>query len=290
MKYHGLELNSYNKKDLGIDKIDLKYYKREKFGQIKLILNEIMFIEHMKSLKEKCTPFHVCGGAPGIHYDLLSDMYPEIEFILYDKREFYENLKKKKNIKLINKYVNEDVVRREFDPSGVFISDIRSLDITKLKNNNNPLYKALIMKDMYSQLSYFYSSKCKYGMLKFKVIDNCMASYPEGLLWIQPYINTNELRLVLNKANDFITYDGKEIDDQCQMINNYWRQTDNLQVDNQKIRDIIDNNKNLHYNFDTISLIDILLKANKIKWLESILKYLDEKKNKKNKLNDKSDD
>lgn len=297
MKYHGLDIYLYKEKELeklGITNIDTKYYSRSKIGQLKLLLNEIQFINELKQKNINPSPFQVCGGAPGIHYDILSDMYPDIIFILYDKQDFYEKLKNKKNIILKKKYVTNEIVTNEFDSNGVFISDMRTINIETYKPHTERIYKTIIMKDMYDQLSFFYTSKCTYGMLKFKVVDGLKISYPSGLVWMQPYINSNELRLVLTKDDPYIIYDGDEIDIKCQLINNYWRQSDSIQIsDNIKnkkqIQNIIDNNRNLHYKWDTIALLDIIINANQLKWLDKILKYIEIRNEKESdKLNKKS--
>lgn len=276
IKYEGLELNNY-KFDSKIH-TNTTYYEKSKIGQLKLLLNEIDFIEWLiKDKKINPSPFQVAGGGPGIHYELLADMYPKIQFVLYDKTPFYTKLKDKSNITLKDKYVTNDLASNEFDKNGIFISDIRSSEIEDNKDrfNNTLKYETIILNDMYSQLNYLINSKCKYGLLKFKVPDTCTCSYIDGILKIQPFINTNELRLFvdMNINKKFKIYDGKIIDDTCQLINNYWRTTNTLNVDNKKIHEIIDSNKYLHYNWDNIALVDILFKSDKLNYLDKIINY-----------------
>ena len=157
--YKGLELNKYAINNS--TQFDNVYYSnRDKVGQLKLLVNEIAFIEYLKCKGQKYSPFQVCGGAPGIHYELLSRMYPDIEFVLYDKMPFYAGLHKCANIKLHNTYVTASIARTEFDKTGVFVSDMRSLDMAEKKRElsekgKSDIYNYTIAKDMYDQLVFF---------------------------------------------------------------------------------------------------------------------------------------
>lgn len=296
LRYHGLNLDAYTRDELvnalHVSTLDTNYYaSRERTGQLKLILCEIAFIEWAKSRGNKCTPFQVCGGAPGTHYDVLSQMYPEITFVLYDLRPFHDTLRRRPNVTLKQKYVTRETVASEFDSSGLFVSDIRTLELAESKKNivkgddtSHVLYDSLIARDMYDQLSFFNISKCEHAMLKFKVPERMSFSYVEGTLWIQPFINTNELRLVTSRNATYRVYDGHEIDMQCQLVNNYWRysilsnndrrhQQFDLSEwprgnDIKKELDKLASSKST--NWDTIALIDILLASNKIEFIDKI--------------------
>lgn len=311
LKYKGIQLSSYTIPE-DKSKLDLSYHKQmPKRGQLKLLLNEIAFIEHLKSLGESYTPFQVCGGAPGVHYSILARMYPEITFILYDSSPFYGELKKFSNIDLRHRYVNLKLASEEMDPNGVFVSDMRTLQIDKAKDlKDRKLYDSIIVNDMYDQLMYFYSSKCKHGMLKFKVPETVSISYPEGILWLQPYITTNEMRLVLTSQSKWRLYNGTKIDDHCQFVNNYLRNSQkemdlsewirgdqvasafrelnsrhpskeqhhvDIKTASDKSMNFHPKSSNLSRTWDTVVLIDILLVSKKLHFIEDILSSLNAK-------------
>jgi hypothetical protein len=269
--YNGLEIENYNFNEIK-GNVDTNYYIRNKTGQLKLLLIEIEFITRLKKLNIQFKNFYVCGAAPGIHYYILSEMYPEIQFILYDKRSFYKKLYKQKNITLIKSYVTQDIVKT-FN-NGVFISDMRSLEIEENKLNIN-MNNTIIFRDMYEQLFLYKLSGCIACLLKFKVPDN-ITSFPyiKGSLLIQPFINSNELRLILTSPNiKYQYYNGNEIDKKCQLINNYWKFENEINCNIESIKKII-KEKKFHMKWDTIALLDIITRANKLEFLDKIITLL----------------
>lgn len=290
LKYHGLEYDKYTfeelKKVYKIDKfenVDTSYHKKHgKIGQLKLLMNEIGYIEYLKSEKLNCTPFQVCGGAPGSHYVYLSEMYPDITFILYDLTQFDSRLSKKSNVILRRKYVTIDVATDEFDENGVFVSDMRTLDLQRGKiliesTGTRSLYETMIARDMYDQIMFFYASKCKHGMLKFKIPESMTLSYPRGKIWLQPFINSDEMRIAIDCKSELIEYNGPELDKICNMVNNYWRMSSRVDISEWPRRKQIEQvyetyPKLLKYKtWDMIALVDLLIISNKIKFLPDIL-------------------
>lgn len=278
MKYYGLELERYRPEDV-LGKVDYSYHEsKEKIGQLKLLLNEIAFIEYLKSRDESVSPFQVCGGAPGIHYSILAEMYPDIHFILYDYQPFSNLLSKRPNVEIRFRYVTQTTVK-EFDPSGVFVSDMRSLNISEGKQqindkNTHFLYDSIICRDMYDQLSFFYSSGCKNGMIKFKIPERMTSfNYISGKLWLQPYIRTNELRLLISTANQWHTYDGNLIDKTCQLVNNHWHKTE-LDLSDWSRGNEIEKylkSRSIPCTWDVVALVDILLVSEKLKYFDKLM-------------------
>lgn len=278
MKYYGLEIDNYKKDDI-LGNIDYSYKESsDKIGQLKLLLNEIAFIEYLKSRGQKYTPFQVCGGAPGVHYYMLSEMYPDIKFILYDYQPFSNLLSKRSNVELRFRYVTRETIK-EFDPSGVFVSDMRSLGISEAKqtikdSNSHNLYDTIICRDMYDQLSFFFSSGCKNGMLKFKIPERMKCfNYLSGKLWLQPFIRTNELRAVVTNKSQWHTYDGEFIDKTCQLVNNYWHTSDMDLTSwsrGEEISKFI-KSKSIRPTWDNVALVDILLVSGKLDFFDKIV-------------------
>ena len=271
--YNGLDIENYKYDEIK-GNIDTNYYIRNKYGQIKLILIEIEFITRIKKKNIEFKNFYVCGAAPGIHYYLLSQMYPEIQFILYDKRKFYDKLYKQKNVTINKYYCTQDVIKT-FN-NGVFVSDLRSLEIedNKLNNKKNIIY----CRDMYEQLFLYKLTNCCACLLKFKVPEQLISfPYIKGELLIQPFINSNELRLIsITDDIEFKYYNGDELDKKCQLINNYWKNQDEIKCNNEIINKII-KEKKFHMKWDTIAMLDIIIRADKLNFLDNIL-FLIQKK------------
>jgi ubiquinone/menaquinone biosynthesis C-methylase UbiE len=139
---------------------ELKYPKTH-WGQRKLLISEIDFLNRL-SKNESYTVVYA-GSAPGTHIIILTKMFPNIEFHLYDPRRFSKNLKENKKIK-INKYsstgffTNEVAEKYSSVNNLVFISDIR------LSNNEEN-----IMKDQEMQKNWIQIMKPILSMVKFKV-------------------------------------------------------------------------------------------------------------------------
>ena len=159
---------------------------------------------------------------------------------------------------------------------------MRSLDVAEKKRElaekgKSDMYDYTIAKDMYDQLVFFLTSKCYNAMLKFKVPVGMSLSYPVGKLWIQPFINTNELRLVTTSMSDNIVYNGNDIDSKCQIFNNHWKQEASVQIDksvklSNKIETVFKERPNLKQTWDMCALIDVLISSNKLEYLDNALK------------------
>lgn len=273
LKYMGLDLNQYYE-GLLIKNADTSYHVRPKDGQAKLIMTEIELMSMMEAAKFRCKYFVVCGGAAGIHYALLAKMYPHVKFILFDKRPFYTPLRSISNVKCISEYVTVDTFEKlRLDPScSVFVSDMRSLEIAKFKSTP-AVYNTIIMRDMYEQLMLFALSKYQWGMLKFKLPETISIPYPKGKLLIQPFINSNELRLVISADISAIhMYDGAQIESVCQIVNNYWKQTNSLSVSSRVAEEL--SRYNLPKRWDFAAMMDILIRADKLSFVSEIIKLI----------------
>jgi hypothetical protein len=80
----------------GVDNLTRKVPLRH-WGQRKLLLTEIDFLNRLP--KKKCIVIYA-GAADGRHIPILVDMYPHVEFHLYDPRTFYHGLDNHHNIRL----------------------------------------------------------------------------------------------------------------------------------------------------------------------------------------------
>lgn len=98
------------------------------WGQRKLFLSEVEFFSIFWKPREIPNPLCVyAGAAPGKHIPLLSEMFPNIEFHLYDPAHFA--IQNSNKIKIFNKYFTDDVAKKYSNKNNIFfICDIRTSD------------------------------------------------------------------------------------------------------------------------------------------------------------------
>ena len=195
-----------------------KYYKTDKFkrtsinfGQLKLLLSEIQFINnYWDSDKIKNPIILYIGAAGGEHINILAKLYPQFEYHLYDKPvepfKWSENLFGNDKITIYDKYFTDE----DMDPWGnkdnVFlISDVRSLSYERTedeeieKKNEN-----LVDEDMRLQEKWVKNIKPVESLLKFRLPvpfdwqKEKNYKYFDGLVYFQQWELTasNELRIV----------------------------------------------------------------------------------------------
>jgi hypothetical protein len=198
------------------------------WGQRKLFLSEVMFLNEYYNLydKNKEKIFIYAGAAAGHHIILLSIMFPDIKFLLYDPAKFA--IKETQQIKIFNEYFTNDTAEslKKYENS-LFCSDVRR----EAKNE-------IILEDMKLQSDWVKIIKPLASMLKFRVIypkiqennhpDNKYI-YLDGELYMQQYapIHSTEMRLISQKQKTNYKdteYDIYDIESTCFYFNNVVRQ------------------------------------------------------------------
>lgn len=111
-----------------------------KWGQMKLLMGEIIWLSnHWNRQIYPKIILVVAGGASGMHYAAISEMYEDIlEIHLWDTNPFAMGLDKIPKIKLHRKLMFEEDARREYSNSPYpifFASDLRSISETHLKSS-----------------------------------------------------------------------------------------------------------------------------------------------------------
>jgi hypothetical protein len=103
-----------------------------KWGQRKLLISEIEFLTLYWKPEEIPKPIVVyAGAAEGNHIPILSVMFPQIMFHLYDPRKF--NIKESSQIKIFQDYFTEETCQKYKNRNDIFfISDIRTADFEKI--------------------------------------------------------------------------------------------------------------------------------------------------------------
>ena len=201
---------TFNQRDLFLNSDDpeLPYRRRNdeektsvSYGQRKLLLTVLQFITYfwdpIKVPKPICC---YAGSAPGLNIEVISELYPEIEFHLYDPNPF--KVKKSKMIHLYRQYfTDKDATKWAKRNDILFISDIRTADYTKAKDlddNENQ-----IMRDMMNQMKWYNIIKPVQAHLKFRLPYTggsrpSEMEYLDGILFKQPWApeTSTECRLV----------------------------------------------------------------------------------------------
>jgi hypothetical protein len=247
----------------GINKFDIILR-----GQKKLLLSEINFLSEIAPIEE----YHVIyvGAGPGNHIKLLSELFPNVIFYLYDNK-FDKRLYGCKNIHLNKKYFDEGEVQM-FKKSlagkrVAFISDIRNLDISNKLTLDE--HNAVIIKDQALQRDWIEMLRPDYALLKFRLpyYDNATDyTYLDGDIQIQAYApnSSTECRLKVAKpsANEKYAskvYNSKVHENKFFYLNNIIR------------KGIAFGNNN---NFDQEYALEICKKYQILVWPETDVKYM----------------
>ena len=205
-------------------------------GQRKLMLSEIQMLnEYYKNGASKNPILLYVGAAPGHHLILLSIMYPNVFFMLYDGAKFFPLLKRYPNIYDIhegeNGFVTTDVIRKlktklqKTNRDLLFVSDIR------LGNENRNKFEEAVTRDMALQEEWVDILKPKLSLLKFRMSYNLKhgnkIKYTKGkiLYGIWPKSLSGETRLLVNESDvgQKILYDFQKYEEVMFFHNKYKR-------------------------------------------------------------------
>ena len=206
--------------------------KKLHLGQLKLLMSEILFLTKKA---EKGNKVLYVGAAEGYHISKLADMFPFLQFDLWDPGRF--KLEMRPNIKIYNNFfTNDDAYEYKKEENNIlFISDIRNLDIAKYQTDesNTELENKIdniIENDNNKQLKWVQIIKPKYAYLKFRLpYRPGISKYIKGTIYLQPYAPiSTEVRLLTNDYNKLVDYDNVEHDERMAYFNCFIRNNTNL--------------------------------------------------------------
>ena len=145
------------------------FQSRCHWGQKKLLLSEIQFLTKVcqklntKSLKDYAVVY--AGAAPGFHFPILYNLFPELIWLLYDPARFSKEAHmhpQKQKVKIFNQFFTDETIAHAKQNSEnrkiLFISDIRL----------SPDEEA-VMKDMINQSKWGTDLEADYMLLKYKL-------------------------------------------------------------------------------------------------------------------------
>lgn len=227
-------------------------------GQRKLYLSELEFLTNNfmrvgHGHTEHATVVVYAGAAPGKHITKLSSQFQDIEFHLFDPREFDTTLDECKNVFKYNQFFDEETAiwcKENFQEKFIlFICDIRSTkpnfdlpnemrkrgcspeEIKKAMDDDNIKQEKAIHDDMLLQQKWLQCMNPERSLLKFRARYHYTFwqpkkpqewdTYLSGDLYFQVYAprNSTELRLLVKQNAQFKLYDSEKIEKQMAYFN-----------------------------------------------------------------------
>lgn len=206
------------------------------FGQRKLLLSEIEFItlmyEKYNLLKEKKVLLLYVGAAPGYHTPILTELFPNLYFHLFDPANF--SINNKYHIKIYQEFFTNEHVDKYYKKANnngkkknvplLFVSDIRDPFYDKDRTDQ-------LQNDMRLQQEWVLGIKPLGAMFKFRLtFDDVETKYLYGNSYLPVWgpLTTTETRLICNKDDTknwtkFKMYSNKGHEERMMYFNNCYR-------------------------------------------------------------------
>jgi hypothetical protein len=201
------------------------------WGQLKLLLSEIEFLtlalkQHQASGTNKTITVVYAGAAPGNHILVLAELFPQMNFVLYDPQSFDKLLFSHPRIEIHTgkdegffteidaEYWNGQNSWNE-DEYIVFVTDIRNPSV---ESSSDVEVEAFIKEDMDRQLAWWLLMQPELSSFKFRLPwGEGRTRYVNGIQYLQAYpcLMSTETRLVVEKGASLIDYDNKTYEQQC---------------------------------------------------------------------------
>lgn len=200
-----------------------------KWGQMKLFLSGLQFFTLYWNPEEVKNPVAVYIGAmEGTNIELLSKMFPQITFHLYDKptgiRDFDPVLRKNPKVIIHEQYFDDEEAKKYAGRNDIFlISDIRTTNYAseqKISKEQERINEGIIEDDMAAQERWYNIIKPVKAHLKFRLpygydfnkSKSLTKTYLDGLVYLQPWTGpaSSEGRLVPNGDKrdwDYLAYE-----------------------------------------------------------------------------------
>jgi hypothetical protein len=188
-------------------------YNTVHYGQVKLFISDLAFLNLFIDYNKTPTPFVVViGAAPGEHFPALVKMFPRVIFHLYDPSDFNISRENMERISIHKKLFTMRDAESWSDRSDVYIiSDLRV--VTQACKASPAIFEAQVAEDMKLQQEIILTVNPVAASLKLrfpyvdtnrdgKMIDKPV-EYLDGFVFKQPWAkqNTNETRLFPIKVN-----------------------------------------------------------------------------------------
>ena len=239
------------------------------WGQLKLFTSELLFLVNYYDNTVNNVVY--IGAAPGEHIVVLADLFPDINFHLYDKATFDPRLDDKLNVHTHHTYFTTSHIQEWKQKQCLLISDIRTVtyDSKKTKLQDMKINEDTVWKDMLLQQKWVEEIKPVYALLKFRLPyaepfelkKGKNRNYLDGIVYIQPFSKptSSETRLCVNGLEcrrrdwDILSYERKLFHHNSEVRNKVHR--------NPFTRD----NKHIHYDlglhndYDSVHLTHVVM-------------------------------
>jgi cap2 methyltransferase len=180
------------------------------WGQRKLLMSEIEFIQMcLPPLEKRCVVIYA-GAAPGTHVAILSEMFPEHRFVLVDPAEFHLEVDGDRIITHTALFTDELAQELKSKYEGwhvLFVSDVRSTDHERESEEEN---ERRIKIDMEAQAQWHKILRPFKSMLKFRLPYTAgTTTYLDGPIFLPVWgpTSTTECRLVVDTDAEERIYD-----------------------------------------------------------------------------------
>lgn len=194
--------------------------KKEHPGQIKLLLTEVFFLSKYMKMKPDIVVY--VGAGPGLHMIQLMKMFPDVYFHLWDCR-FDERLKDNERedgkYKLFQRYFTQADCAQYVGKKVLFMSDIRSLNMSKSQDQN-----AVLIENQQMQWDWIKEIRPIVSMLKFRLPfgdKSIEYKYCDGEIYVQPYTSpwSAESRLIVNDPDKIKIYNNFDYENKFVFFN-----------------------------------------------------------------------
>ncbi|CAF1471857.1 unnamed protein product [Didymodactylos carnosus] len=177
----------------------------EHWGERKAMLTEIEFLTNYA--KQGTFSVIYVGAAPGSHINFLSTLFPQLDFILIDTKEFVAKETEKIHICSEN-FTNE--LAKKYSRNGrdlLFICDVHTF------GPHHDLDDYMV-QDMYDQMVWYSTLKPQASLLRFRILRAETYEYLKGDLILEPWASrrNTECRLVVVKDAPKTDYNNRAIE------------------------------------------------------------------------------
>lgn len=163
-----------------------KYHRRRSevksvihHGQRKLLLSEIEFLTNYTryTKDDRVTGFVVYVGAgPGVHIPLLTQLFPNLEFHLYDTTEFHKSLNKNPRVILHKNYFDDEEACKWSEIKHTVLKDVFLISDIRTASpgigpgqDDSQAAEMKVDEDMSSQMKWHHIIQPTKSMLKFRL-------------------------------------------------------------------------------------------------------------------------
>lgn len=200
-----------------------------KWGQRKLLITEVDFLTRYYDCYRKNEKKYLLyvGASPGQHINYLKILFPDINYILYDKVD--SKVEPSQNVVFHQRYFDDNEAKKYIGMNIFFICDIRNLSVEKhlinmrkSENSNSNMddqikSTEIILDDMKMQKDWCLIMKPIQSHLKFRVSWNTsVTEYFDGKIFFQPWTGNGsiEMRIIPNLSSTKL-WNNKTIEEVC---------------------------------------------------------------------------